>query len=199
MPSSSSRRPLTNVVRSAHTSTIFKPVMYSVRFSAWVPMSPVQPAAPAILEKDSKTGVEITIEGAPDGARIYYNNTPVPMNPFRVKKGDTIVPFRVEADGFQPYATSLVPSKDLVVEVALTESAPTQPAEPAVAEVKKNSSKTRRGKKKKGVKDSTKSSSTIAKTIKVTPTPPPPSPAKKKPDNKISKGAKGTLLSEDFE
>ncbi len=162
---------------------------------------PVQPAAPAILEKNSKTGVEITIKGAPDGAKIYYDNTPVPMNPFKVKKGDFIVPFRVEADGFKSYATSLVPSKDLVVEVSLDPVAQAQPTEPAVVQVEKAGSKTRRGKKKsvkKGVKDSSKSSDKITETIKVAP-PSPAKPPAKKPDNKISKGAKGTLLSEDFE
>ena len=129
------------------------------------------------------------------------------MNPFKVKKDDTIVPFRVEADGFQPYATSLVPSKDLVVEVSLTPVAPAGPVESAVAQVKETGSKTKKS-KKKSVKDSSKSSGTTTEIIEVatpppskpkdTPQPPPPL-AKKKPDNKISKGAKGTLLSEDFE
>ena len=179
--------------------------------------APVQPAAPAVLEKGSKNegfqqlplpfagegrdgvnGAEITIKGAPDGARIYYNNSPVPMNPFKVKKGDTIVPFRVEADGFQPYATSLVPSKDLVVEVSLTPVAPADPVEPALAQGKKSGSRTKRG-KKKGVKDSSKSSDKITGIIEVAPPSPAKPPAKKKPDKKISKGAKGTLLSEDFE
>ena len=47
LPSSSSLRLWTNVVRSAHSSVIDSPVMCSIRFSAWVPMSPMQELMPA--------------------------------------------------------------------------------------------------------------------------------------------------------
>ncbi len=45
-PSSSRSLPSTNAVRSAASSLISRPVMYSARFSACVPMSPMHPAAP---------------------------------------------------------------------------------------------------------------------------------------------------------
>src|SRR5690606_25832875 len=49
LPSSSGFLPGTNVVRSAHIASILPPVMYSARFSACVPMSPIQPLAPALV------------------------------------------------------------------------------------------------------------------------------------------------------
>src|SRR5690606_39598283 len=47
LPSSSSFLPGTNVVRSAQSASILRPVIYSARFSACVPISPIQPLAPA--------------------------------------------------------------------------------------------------------------------------------------------------------
>jgi len=49
LPSSSSWRPWTKVERSARISLIFRPVMYSARLAACVPISPMQPATPLCL------------------------------------------------------------------------------------------------------------------------------------------------------
>jgi hypothetical protein len=65
-------------------------------------------------------GVQITISGVPKGATIRYDGAPVFMNPFRVKPTNTIVPIRVELPGHEPFITTVVPSQDLTVRVALS-------------------------------------------------------------------------------
>ncbi len=78
------------------------------------PVSTTVSSAPA-----QPGGVQITIQGAPSGATIFYDGAPVTMNPFRVKRGDTIVPIRVEMSGFQPFVTTVVPSKNTTVQARL--------------------------------------------------------------------------------
>lgn len=64
-------------------------------------------------------GVQITINGAPAEATIFYDGAPVSINPFRVRRGETIVPIRVEMLGHKPFLDTLVPSEDLAIEVSL--------------------------------------------------------------------------------
>jgi len=82
--------------------------------------SPVQPA-PAVTSARAPDdqGVLITVEGAPQEARIYYEDALVPVNPFRVKRATTIAPLRIEAPGMIVYKVSVVPSRDQVVNVEM--------------------------------------------------------------------------------
>ncbi|MBN2717182.1 MAG: serine/threonine protein kinase [Deltaproteobacteria bacterium] len=64
--------------------------------------------------------IQVEVRGAPDGAKILYDGIPVPLNPFRVETRDSIVPMTVEAPGFRPFVTSVVPSEDQVVVVSMT-------------------------------------------------------------------------------
>ena len=81
------------------------------------------PAAPAAQE-----GVQVTVEGAPEGSRVFWDGVVVPMNPFRVDRRDTIVPLRVEADGYETFGIAVLPSADQVVRVAMVRaSAPKTP------------------------------------------------------------------------
>ncbi len=66
-----------------------------------------------------KDNVRIEVRGAPRGAKVFWGEAPVPMNPFRVDRKDTIALVKVEAEGFEPFITSLVPSKDQLVEVKM--------------------------------------------------------------------------------
>jgi hypothetical protein len=63
------------------------------------------------------------VKGVPEGAKIYYKGALVTMNPFPVDRGDTIVPVVVEADGFERFALSIVPSENRVLNVVLTPKA----------------------------------------------------------------------------
>ena len=80
--------------------------------------SPVAPgkaaAAPAVQQ-----GVQVTVEGAPEGSRVFWDGVVVPMNPFRVDRRDTIVPLRVEADGYETFGIAVLPTADQVVRVAM--------------------------------------------------------------------------------
>jgi hypothetical protein len=81
---------------------------------------PVSTPADRPRGPEKKTdGVLITVEGVPKGAAIYYRDAPVPANPFRVERRETIAPLRVELNGFEPFVTSLIPSEDQVVAVEL--------------------------------------------------------------------------------
>lgn len=63
--------------------------------------------------------VVITVKGVPEGSKIYYNDSLVTVNPFRVDQGETLVPLRVESRGRRPFKISLTPSVDQVVNVKL--------------------------------------------------------------------------------
>jgi ribosomal protein L24 len=82
----------------------------------------------ALCSEPDEEGILITVRGAPKGSKIYYDDSLVPINPFRVKEGDTLVPLRVEAPKGREFKISIVPSKDQVVNVRkLTVTAETEP------------------------------------------------------------------------
>jgi serine/threonine-protein kinase len=97
-----------------------------------VPTAPAEPAAPKV--------VTITVNGAPDGARIYFDGVLITVNPFNVKRGEVPQTLKVEADGHEPFELSLVPSADQLVPVAL---------KPAAEPVKEPAKKKKKRKKKK--------------------------------------------------
>jgi len=92
--------------------------LWLFRSDAETEESRVEPSAPT-AEHPHPEGVLITVTGAPPGAKIYYEGAFVPMNPFRVKLGETITPLHIEAQGYEPFTTSVVPSRDHTVAVAL--------------------------------------------------------------------------------
>ena len=63
--------------------------------------------------------VMVTVVGSPKNAKIFYRGSQVPVNPFPVEKGSALVPLRVEASGFEPFRTSLIPDKDQSVQVKM--------------------------------------------------------------------------------
>jgi len=63
--------------------------------------------------------VEITVQGAPENAKIYYENSLVPVNPFKVKSKDTLSKLRIEAKGYVTYRVSIVPNEDQVVKAKM--------------------------------------------------------------------------------
>jgi hypothetical protein len=63
--------------------------------------------------------VRITVVGAPEGATILYDGTPVPANPFPVERKETMARIEVRAEGFEPFVTAVIPSADATVKVAL--------------------------------------------------------------------------------
>lgn len=73
------------------------------------------------LPKDVKpTEVQIEVRGLPTGAKIYYDDAPIPVNPFRVALKEVIVSLKIEAEGYEDWATSVVPAEDQVVKVRMT-------------------------------------------------------------------------------
>lgn len=82
-------------------------------------VEPSASAHAASITSPASTGVQVTLRGVPADAKVFYDMAPVSMNPFRVERRDTIVPIRVEAAGYAPFVDTIVPSKDVVVEVEL--------------------------------------------------------------------------------
>lgn len=80
---------------------------------------PLPPSVPDPAPEPPSNEVQIEVRGLPPGARIYYNDAIVPLNPFKVPKKELIVPLKIEADGYEPYAMSLVPAEDQVVKVKM--------------------------------------------------------------------------------
>ncbi|MBW2536428.1 MAG: serine/threonine protein kinase [Deltaproteobacteria bacterium] len=90
--------------------------------------------ASAGTDDDSADVVRITVQGAPEGATILYDGAPVPDNPFEARKGRGIVPLRVLADGYEPFAVSVVPDRDKAVEIEAV-AIPEEPPEDVGDEV----------------------------------------------------------------
>ena len=67
-------------------------------------------------EADEDT-VTITVTGAPFGAQIYWDGYLVTSNPFKVKRGEALVPLRVDLRGRKPFKISISPNGDQVVKV----------------------------------------------------------------------------------
>lgn len=80
----------------------------------------------SVASAPAPSSVQVKVEGAPDGATIYFDGAPVSLNPFRVRAGDTIVPIRVESPGYEPFLKTVVPSKDVTVRVELVPVASVQ-------------------------------------------------------------------------
>jgi tRNA A-37 threonylcarbamoyl transferase component Bud32 len=150
----------------------------------------VAPAAVSAAEQApaEAAGVLITVEGAPQGATIIFDGAPVPMNPFRVKKATTLAPLKVEAPGFEPFARSIAPEKDLVVEVVMKPIAEAAAATTAAAEGAEKPGSGHGGKKKKG-----------AEAAAAEPTGSTTTSTKPAPKDDISEGRRGALMTDKFE
>lgn len=162
---------------------------------------PVQ-ALPAPGKMDES--VEILVEGAPIEAKIFYNNTEVTSNPFRVQKGEALVPLRVEAAGYMTTNLSVVPKMSRTLQVAMQKVAETEEDQAA------RRSDKRRGRKRKRTTESLTIpkptfAEPAAKVVVVPeepPPPPPPSTTQPKPapqKKNLIKGARGTKMQTEFE
>ena len=80
-------------------------------YTAPPPAAP-PPAAPL------PTSVIISIEGAP-GARIFFDDILVTVNPFKVKRADSNGILRVEKEGFEPFVASVMRNTDHNISVSL--------------------------------------------------------------------------------
>jgi tRNA A-37 threonylcarbamoyl transferase component Bud32 len=145
-------------------------------------------------------GVLVSVEGAPKGATIIFNGTPVPMNPFRVARAKTIFPLRVESAGYEPFATSIVPSVDVKVTAAM------KPLAASGVVKKSGGSHSSTSTSKKGAGTSTPEppkpvavAPTPPAVLPSAPTPPPKADKDESAGKKITKGKKGTMASSDFE
>jgi len=88
------------------------------------------------LCSDSGDAVLITIEGAPKQAKIYYDDSLVPMNPFRVKQRETLAPIKVTALGYRQLKLSIIPSEDQTIKVTLKRKGKKAPQ--STAEIQKD-------------------------------------------------------------
>jgi hypothetical protein len=87
-----------------------------------VPRTPparVAPPVPTAPQVRAPEGVLVTVGGAPEGSKVFWDGVLVPMNPFRVERRETIVALRVEADGYQPFSIAVLPTDDQTVHVAM--------------------------------------------------------------------------------
>ena len=174
----------------------------------------VAPAMPVPEFVPVKNGVEIHIKDLPEGAQIFFDKAPVPMNPFRVAREQTLKQIKVEAAGFEPFVTSVVPSEDQSLEVALKEIVK-EIAKDETAEDKETASGSSSGKSKRGKKKSSEEEkddedikapveekakiSSGGRGTKFSEDFDSPTKEKKKKKKKITSGSKGSKFSEDFE
>jgi hypothetical protein len=134
------------------------------------------------------------VQGLPEGARIVFDGARIPENPFRVRRTSLYVPLRVEADGFEPYTTSVMPDADKNVVVELKPSVAAGAASAAgTGEGVAGSPAVADGRKKHGGK-------AAAREPTSDPTPAAePVPAAKKAAKTLGEGRRGSLVSDDFD
>jgi hypothetical protein len=180
-----------------------EPQRAEIKATLGKPAAPVASPLEGAGASEAADTVEIEIVGAPDGARIFYDDFPVPVNPFHLKRGQAIVRLRVEADGFAPFKTSIVPSADRRIQADLTPSASAE-EEPAATE----SARSARTKRKRGRRDEdarspapppAKQPAAAAAGSEKPAGKPAEKPAEKSAEKKFSKGGRGTEIAEDFE
>jgi serine/threonine-protein kinase len=167
----------------------------------------MSPAAAVAIEAlaPGDEGVLIEVNGAPEGAKIYYNDSLIPVNPFRAPTGQTIVPLRIEAEGYSPYKVSVIPSEDRVIEAELSKvEAATLPDPEQIAEsVSEAVKKVKKAVKKVGsaakALEGKKPEPEKTKPKKAEPVKTEPKAEKKPGKKKLSKGGRGTEIAEDFE
>jgi serine/threonine protein kinase len=154
-------------------------------------LSAAAPQVPMPKEEDTKPapedlGVLIEVKGAPEKAKIYFDNAEVPNNPFRVKRREMLISLRVEAEGYEPTRLFVKPMEDQVVPVSL---------KPSAVEQSKTSKASRQTTSKRNAKlqktdKTTKTVSVPSKNMEIT-----EKPTKKK----FVKGGRGTEIAQDFE
>lgn len=179
----------------------------------------VVPVSPFPEPEKLERSVEISIVGAPDGATIFYDNAKVEKNPFRVKKGDALVPVRVEAAGFEVANINVAPTMNRTIQVAMRKMAITgDEGKSGKKRRASSSSSKRRGKKTSSQKKPVSASISVPKPqpqAVVVPAPPPPTPPTPPPPQappppkpvvkpapkvkKLRKGARGTKMQTEFE
>lgn len=81
--------------------------------------APVTQSASSPKALRPSTRVHIRVEGAPDGAKLFYNDTYVATNPFSVKSSNKPAKLRVELAGYNPFLSELTPNQDRTVRVRL--------------------------------------------------------------------------------
>ncbi len=81
---------------------------------------PLIPAA-GVVEDQSTVPESVTIEvvGAPQGARVFFDDMLVTINPFKVKSTDQSVLLKVELEGFESFIASVVPQIDQKIAVTM--------------------------------------------------------------------------------
>jgi serine/threonine protein kinase len=133
----------------------------------------------------------ITVKGAPDGALIFYDGSKVPLNPFKVKKGEVMVPIRVEAKGYTAFRSFVVPNEDRIVNVTMT---PVKEDDKKTAQ----SDSTKTARRTKVSKKKNQGSSQGASSVKAEPTSKPKDSSETK-ESEFAKAGRGTKFAEDFE
>jgi tRNA A-37 threonylcarbamoyl transferase component Bud32 len=156
-----------------------------------------EPAAePA--EADDPGAVRIEVRGVPQGAKIYYDGAPVPVNPFPVERRERLVKLEVRAEGYEPFVTAVIPGEDLEIEAELRES-PREEEDEAEAEP---SGRGKRRAEAAGKKPEKKSEPAEKKDPEKKSEPAEKKPGKKpgkKPEGMFKKGKRGTKFGNEFE
>ncbi|MFO8072388.1 MAG: serine/threonine-protein kinase [Polyangia bacterium] len=154
-----------------------------------VPLSSGEPGQAAAEEEGSTVSIEVT--GAPQGARLFYDDMLVTVNPFKVERDDVATPLRIEAEGYEPLLISVTPDVDKTVAIPPLKSVEQEKKAEADDEGEK---KAKRGKRRRGKRAAVSEPKPAPAAASSTPAPPPP---KKKKG--LEQGTRGTKMSTEFE
>lgn len=99
---------------------------------------PLPPQAPATQPQDVATPTKIAppnvaiikIKNLPDGAKVFLNDALIDKLPLRLSRGGPIFSLRVEAEGYEPFISSIDPDGRDVIEVEMTAIQHKRPGRP---------------------------------------------------------------------
>jgi eukaryotic-like serine/threonine-protein kinase len=152
-----------------------------------VPLGSGEPGQTAAGKERATASIEVT--GAPQGARLFYDDMLVTVNPFKVERDDVATPLRIEADGYEPLLISVTPDVDKTVAIP-----PLKRVEQEKAEADdEGEKKAKRGKRRRGKRAAPSEPKPAPAAASSPPAPPP------KKEKGLEDGARGTKMSTEFE
>lgn len=97
---------------------------------------PAQAPDPLPQEVETPTKIDppnvaiIKLANLPDGAKVFLNDALIDKLPLRLARGGPIFSLRVEAEGYEPFVSSIDPGEDATIELEMRAKAQKRPVRP---------------------------------------------------------------------
>ena len=112
---------------SGHDEVTPEPTATPTQQAARVAEPEIGPVAPPAPPAAPEAAV-IKLQNLPRGAQVYLNDALVDKLPLHLWRGGPMMILRVEAEGYEPFTTTLEPDEDMTLDVAMTPAKTITPA-----------------------------------------------------------------------